>query len=364
MPEGEKPGFGQYLRQAREAAGLTQNAVAEKLLLKTDLIDALEREDLSELPAPAYVRGYIRAYGQLLRCPVEELMARYNAQVTDEPELTRPVGVESYQDNSGAVLRWGSVGVVVVLLGLAGVWLYDYLRSDPAWMDSVTESVDSATDLELPESANDAETLDENPFPGTQPEWMNAVPEESAPGGTSGPDGSGASPGFEAGRDIDTAPAGGAALDTDSEPRTGTEPAADTGESAGSSPEQAAAGEPVWEQESTDDPAVPEGVDPATREVLTAPQGDDRLVLAFDGPSWVEAFDANGYRLVYGLFDTSDSRVRVRGKAPFEVVLGDATQVRLSINDSPMELDSYIRSNNTARLLVEPPDSQPASRSE
>lgn len=93
-----------------------------------------------------------------------------------------------------------------------------------------------------------------------------------------------------------------------------------------------------------------------------APQGSDSLALEFEGASWVEAFDANGYRLVYGLFDQTDDGIRVRGRAPFQVVLGDATQVQVTINDSPLELDSYIRSNNTARLLVETPDAQQISQ--
>ena len=59
--------YGHELKLARERSGLSLQAVADALHLDPRLIEAIEREDETSLPAPAYVRGYIRAYAQLVR---------------------------------------------------------------------------------------------------------------------------------------------------------------------------------------------------------------------------------------------------------------------------------------------------------
>ena len=89
-------GFGRRLQAAREAAGLTRLQVANKLRLKPELVQALEQEDISVLPAPAFVRGYIRAYAQLVDANADELIDLYSLLAVKDPELTHFTPVESY----------------------------------------------------------------------------------------------------------------------------------------------------------------------------------------------------------------------------------------------------------------------------
>jgi cytoskeletal protein RodZ len=69
--------LGQYLREARERAGLSLEQLAERTRVRLENLAALEREDLEELPADAYVRGFVKIVCRELRLPAEEGLALY-----------------------------------------------------------------------------------------------------------------------------------------------------------------------------------------------------------------------------------------------------------------------------------------------
>jgi len=56
------PRLGTYLRHRREARGLTLENLSESTRVRSRYLLALEEDRLDALPAPVYVRGYIRAY--------------------------------------------------------------------------------------------------------------------------------------------------------------------------------------------------------------------------------------------------------------------------------------------------------------
>lgn len=75
---------GLRLRKAREAAGWSTTQVAERLKLRTALVEAIEREDLAALGAPVFARGYIGSYANLVGLPadlVDRLLPREQAVV-------------------------------------------------------------------------------------------------------------------------------------------------------------------------------------------------------------------------------------------------------------------------------------------
>ena len=61
------------LKQAREAQNLTTADVARRLKLSVWQIEALESGQYEQLPAPTFVRGFIRNYARLLSLDPEEL---------------------------------------------------------------------------------------------------------------------------------------------------------------------------------------------------------------------------------------------------------------------------------------------------
>ena len=82
-----------------------------------------------------------------------------------------------------------------------------------------------------------------------------------------------------------------------------------------------------------------------------AAAGQGRIVLQFDGESWVEIRSGTGKLLVAQLHASGTERV-VSGVPPFAVVIGNAQQVRISYNNKPVDLMPYVKVE-VARFTLE-----------
>jgi len=78
---------GQILRQARERLGLEQKDISSKLNLQVETIDAVENDAAEKLPAPTYVRGYIRSYARMVQLNGDELIKLYENDAAGPPEI-------------------------------------------------------------------------------------------------------------------------------------------------------------------------------------------------------------------------------------------------------------------------------------
>ena len=77
---------GAQLKAAREAHDLTISQVAEVTRIKSQQIEGIERGDFSSIPAPMYVKGFIKLYAQVVDLEPEPLLACYEAQIkADKP---------------------------------------------------------------------------------------------------------------------------------------------------------------------------------------------------------------------------------------------------------------------------------------
>jgi cytoskeleton protein RodZ len=77
-----------------------------------------------------------------------------------------------------------------------------------------------------------------------------------------------------------------------------------------------------------------------------------QLDLRFSALSWVEISDAEGRRLLQGLFAHGVAR-EVSGRAPLRVVLGNAPAVDLELNGHPVALAGLVHRNGSAYLLID-----------
>lgn len=66
---------GKILSSARADWGLSKEEVAANLNLSVDIIQAVESDEYDRLPGYTFVRGYIRAYANLLRLDSDKLTA-------------------------------------------------------------------------------------------------------------------------------------------------------------------------------------------------------------------------------------------------------------------------------------------------
>ena len=71
--------IGITLRSARVKKGLTIDQVAADTRISTRFLEALEDEAFEELPAPVYVRGFLRSYANYLHIDAQPLLDKLNA---------------------------------------------------------------------------------------------------------------------------------------------------------------------------------------------------------------------------------------------------------------------------------------------
>jgi hypothetical protein len=118
------PGIGATLKDARRRLGMDIKEAEERTKIRTRYLRALEAEDWEVLPAPAYVRGFLRTYGQILGLDGEMLADRYRRSY-EEPVAAGPAPGEPVLSNrrapgsrppsrSGPIVIVG--GVIVALL--------------------------------------------------------------------------------------------------------------------------------------------------------------------------------------------------------------------------------------------------------
>lgn len=72
--------LGKTLLEKREAKGIPISRAARDLLIAKEQLEALEAGDWESLPEPAFVRGFIKNYGQYLGLDTDHLLALYRRQ--------------------------------------------------------------------------------------------------------------------------------------------------------------------------------------------------------------------------------------------------------------------------------------------
>jgi cytoskeleton protein RodZ len=115
--------LGAYLSRCRKRAGLSVEAVSAGSRIASRFVHALEADQHADLPAPVYVRGFIRAYCEEVGADVEQAIRLYDAEAVPDPPFTvRPAAPIAAPTPAG--LRWQHVVVgalIVAALGTAAM---------------------------------------------------------------------------------------------------------------------------------------------------------------------------------------------------------------------------------------------------
>jgi cytoskeleton protein RodZ len=112
--------LGAYLRRRRERSGLSVEAVAAGSRIVPRLVVALEADRHDLLPAPVYVRGFVRAYCEQVGIDPSRALSLYDAQAVPDPPLTVRPATPSERPRP-AFGRWRRVAVGSVLVAAVGV---------------------------------------------------------------------------------------------------------------------------------------------------------------------------------------------------------------------------------------------------
>lgn len=115
---------GQILSAAREARGLTLQQVALQLNLKPEQVAKLEQDQL-EGTLETFARGYVRAYGRLLKLPEAELMTAFGSSTGCQQSSPKPMRTFSNRTAKQATenrFMWLTYAIIALLLVLLFVW--------------------------------------------------------------------------------------------------------------------------------------------------------------------------------------------------------------------------------------------------
>lgn len=279
---------GELLHRARESLNLTISDLAGQTRLSRNVLEALERNDFANLAMPVYVRGYFRKCAHVLNLPEEKLLQAY-ADWTGTPLKAQPLPVTVNEPPREYASPTRTPSWRYVLV------IAIVIGAVLWWFGSGGQSTsDVMPEASAPVTTLDIEppVLESQPLPLGPAEEIIAVPSEVI-----------TSPSTE-----------GAATTTDQT----TSPTTNVAEPA-----------PV-----------------------STPSGPNTLEFVISRNSWVEVYDDDNRRLLYGLL-TTGAEQRVSGKPPYQVVLGHPQGVKLLIGGKPIDLAPHTSSSGTARLEVD-----------
>ncbi len=277
----ELTGIGAELRRAREAQGLAVADVAQQLKFASRQIESLENERFDRLPGPTIARGMVRNYARLLNLDAEPLLERMAPKVEPQP-ASRPAARFKQPvafSDGGRRSTLVYAGFSVAVLALVGVVAYEWYQE------------------------------------GAAPQFVAPAPSVAPPA---------------------------------AEKPVAEKPVAEKHVLAEAPP-------PVPIPVETPKPPAAEKPKPVATAVTEAPKAPappaepreatgefHRIVLVCEQESWLEVTDGTGRSLVSSLNPAGSERV-VRGRGPFEIVIGNARGVRLLVDDKPVDLKPHTR---------------------
>jgi len=294
-------GAGELLRAAREAAGMSIDAVAQQLKLAPRQVKALEDGDYLHLPGRTFVRGFMRNYARLVRLDPDAVLAALPPGAAmptlDSPALhptAQTMGeLPSAEPPRHGWTRWAIPLTLAAIIGATAAW---------EWMHPAGEAPRApGKDVPPPERAAPSRGPEVIGTPLPNPIAMAPAPVAPAP---------------EKNLPTETAPVASIAP----APATATPPVPEAGPTV--APPASA-------------PAPPE-----------AP-----LVLSFRDFSWTEVKDRAG-RVLLSRMNPGGTTQSVAGAPPLDLVIGNATDVTLTWRGKRVDLAPHTR-QNVARLTLE-----------
>jgi cytoskeleton protein RodZ len=141
--------LGNRLRTAREAQGKSIGDLAQQLLVRKNIIEALEENRFSDLPEATLTRGYIRRYAQALGLDPEPLLAHYPKVAVADSPASRNLAAASKKTTSTVELppkskratsAWPIILALLVLVGGALAWY----GNREGWFSALNPSTQSA----------------------------------------------------------------------------------------------------------------------------------------------------------------------------------------------------------------------------
>jgi len=131
--EGPDDSPGSLLKKTREQLGYKTEEVASFLHLSRNIIEAIEADDYSKLPAVTFTKGYLRAYAKFLKLDADDIIKRLSANYIEEQERApvQRVIVKEVKASDKPV-KWLSYIIVLALGALVILWWHNHSNNNNA----------------------------------------------------------------------------------------------------------------------------------------------------------------------------------------------------------------------------------------
>ncbi len=335
------PGPGATLKSARLERELSLEDVSTDLRIEPHLLHALEDENYAALGAPVFAKGYIRQYASRMGIDAAPLVDGYTHLIGNADVRVQPSRVIKLRDGSQATVWIVTLLALAVLVVFLVLWWLN--NSSPAGGDAgaataVPETLpfpdDALPDAVMPAPQSAAAVAADRSTTGVAGRPVLNEPSADAP--RSAARSAAAAVQNVSGRVRDV---GGAV-------------AAETAEGSVQTQARAEAGVDPDAGFSDAPPDLTESVVPTAAATVADTAADGPIVsLRFIDASWVEAEDAAGTQLLYGLVEAGQERT-VTGEAPYDLFFGNIDAVRIRVDGREFTVPEGVRRGNLARFPI------------
>lgn len=135
----DKPGA--QLAIKRQEKGYSADYVANKLHLRVKLIELLEADQYAVMPEPVFIKGYLRAYANLLDISPEPLLETFNRLYAKERKFERALW-QSRRQTHGAehAVRWLTGLIACGVLVAVAFWWQNNKENEHVFAGHLTQA--------------------------------------------------------------------------------------------------------------------------------------------------------------------------------------------------------------------------------
>lgn len=284
---------GTLLKEKREALGLTQKQVADRLRLRVTIIQNIEENNFDSDLVATFTRGYLRSYAKAVGLAEHLVLDAFEESVTPEPQeqtmqsFSKKTKREKH-DSRIMTITWI---ILLVIIGMSSLWWWQNNEQDTLKPDQSAEAVSAVADQA---AAPETEEV--------QPEFNTIEPTQA---------------------------------EAQSDAQTSEEPTGDEMAMEDPAPAQE---EAVVKSQTT--PAA------STAEATSG----ELLTMNFSSDCWVQVKDATGKTLSTGIKKAGET-LNLRGQKPLQVILGAPEGVSVTFASEPVDLSGYT-SGKVARFTL------------
>jgi len=347
--------IGALLIEARENQNFSTQDIADQLNLTITVVEKIENNEFEQEIPLAFIRGYVRSYGQKVGVDIESLCSEFDRQTqkTEAPiqniKRISPFGAKRREVNSNSpMIKIVTYLIVGALIAFGGweVWK----RVSPKFLTDKTEenaiTLSNLEDSDKEQSSgndillnigSDAENNDsEEPAEKSENEQVNSTSNDTSS------------------ENAQASNAGSSNSETSNSESSSS--SGDSEQSAGELAEESTSNNA--QQNETNDKVESsreatgsgnEQADNSTSEVLTGPVIE--ATFTFSEACWVQVTDANGEVLAIGT-KQNGKVMPLRGVGPWNVILGEPSVVTMTKNGEAYDLSSY-QAGRTAKFVLE-----------